>query len=427
MKAVQVTCPNCGAGLEVGEVELAVRCAYCGTASRVQRRSRFLERALPPPADGPAPIAVQKHNLAVVIVVAAAVVGSLVTGALVVSAGSKAPTRSTVVSPPPVPERPVMEPPPAKPTWLWQAPLVADVDGNGTPDVIGRVRRQRFTERLEDRVSIAALDGATGALRWESESLGTYMDTYASTLALAGDQVIVALPHGELRTFALATGQAVWRRQLDERIEQLCQGDDDATFRALGKDGIVRVLRRDDGEVSVDAPAANARPAQRKPTCVGLPDDEARMPGRFLHHDRSKLPRDLPLDVEGAFERPTETVLHGRRKTGTQAAMLAVLDGDRRLRWSAVVPTDPLGSVERAPLMVVPSEEAVCASYYGESVAGAIRVTCFAMADGARLWDWTGNQWTSLLGRVGAALAISDGSALLAVEIATGATRWKFP
>jgi len=418
MKAVQVTCPNCGARLRVGEVEPVVQCDYCGTASRVQRRTRFLERALPPPADGPAPIAVQQHNPAVVFVLIGAVAGTLVMGGIVASVVARAPSNASRPISAAAPAREV-----ARPSWAGRAPLVADLDGDGTPDLVGRARRVHPV----DQITLLALDGATGALRWESEPLGTYGETYQGTLALAGDTVIFASPRGELRTFALATGQAVWRRQLDERIEQLCQGDDDATFRALGKDGIVRVLRRDDGEVSVDAPAANARPAQRKPTCVGLPDDEARMPGRFLHHDRSKLPRDLPLDVEGAFERPTETVLHGRRKTGTQAAMLAVLDGDRRLRWSAVVPTDPLGSVERAPLMVVPSEEAVCASYYGESVAGAIRVTCFAMADGARLWDWTGNQWTSLLGRVGAALAISDGSALLAVEIATGATRWKFP
>jgi len=426
MKAVQVTCPNCGAGLEVGEVELAVRCAYCGTASRVQRRSRFLERALPPPADGPAPIAVQKHNLAVVIVVAAAVVGSLVTGALVVSAGSKAPTRSTVVSPPPVPERPVMEPPPAKPTWLWQAPLVADVDGNGTPDVIGRVRRQRFTERLEDRVSIAALDGATGALRWESESLGTYMDTYASTLALAGDQVIVALPHGELRTFALATGEATWRRQLDERVERLCRGDDERTLRVIGKDRRVRVLRRADGEV-IETTAPRAPGA--KPPCVELPTDRIEMTTWIHDRERARFPRDLDLFVEGTKEAELDgarvTVLYGRRRTGTAAAMLAVLDRDLRHRWSAVVATEPLAAEERAPGGVVVSETQVCASY-DASASSESGVTCFSLADGARRWHRTMSRAT-LVGRVGSSLAITSVGALITVDIATGDTRWTFP
>ena len=93
MKAAQDTCPNCGARLQVGAVETLVQCEYCGTASRVQRRTRFLERALPPPASGPRPIAVQKHNPAVLIVVLGGVIGTLAVGALVASLGVRSPPR----------------------------------------------------------------------------------------------------------------------------------------------------------------------------------------------------------------------------------------------------------------------------------------------------------------------------------------------
>ncbi len=48
MKAIQVTCPNCGAKLKVDEASSLVTCEYCGTASTIQRRTRILERVVPP-------------------------------------------------------------------------------------------------------------------------------------------------------------------------------------------------------------------------------------------------------------------------------------------------------------------------------------------------------------------------------------------
>src|SRR5262245_19257839 len=49
MQPVQLKCPNCGALLDDAGGAETVTCAYCGGASRVQRRSRVFQLPMRPP------------------------------------------------------------------------------------------------------------------------------------------------------------------------------------------------------------------------------------------------------------------------------------------------------------------------------------------------------------------------------------------
>jgi len=71
----------------------------------------------------------------------------------------------------------------AKPSWAGSAPLVADIDGDGTPDLIGRARRVL----PEDRITLVAVDGATGT-RWTSLRGGV-----GSALAISDGSFLLAV------------------------------------------------------------------------------------------------------------------------------------------------------------------------------------------------------------------------------------------
>src|SRR5687768_471552 len=49
MKGVSIKCPNCGARVSVKAGDDDATCTYCSTTVQVRRRSKILERPLPPP------------------------------------------------------------------------------------------------------------------------------------------------------------------------------------------------------------------------------------------------------------------------------------------------------------------------------------------------------------------------------------------
>ena len=421
MKAILVTCPHCGGRVQVVGASEEVRCEYCGTSSRVQRRTRVFERVLPPPAVGPKSIAVQRHNPKVLLgvifsftipLVSAAVIGVMIKRNVDRATSAVATTTATQARRAEVPE--------------WQGTdgvIVADVDGNGTLDLIGRSRRVQ----AGDVVKVIALDGATGKPLWESEPLGTYAETHLGTLARAGDQLLFASPRAEVRAFALATGAARWKTTLDDRVERFCDGGADAVI-ALGVDEVARPLRRADGApagTTAEAPAPGARGNPRAQPCAALPTDgrTAWVSDRRDHVLGSKHGVSFTELASG----PGGRVLAGTRSKGTGVATLVALDDASEERWRVLIPKDPLGSLERSAPAVVVSDLEVCAAYYAESVTKPMRVACFALADGARLWDLeVGGRSLRALVPVGRALAVSSIAALELYDLPTGKVRWRF-
>jgi len=421
VKAILVTCPHCGARVQVTGTSDTVRCEYCGTVALVQRRTRVLERVLPPPPrqpdKKPMPVAVQRRSG----MSAVALLGALLPMAIGVGVTiyTSQAARRAVQSIPGV--GPALVPADAP---EWQGTDAVIVLANG--DIVGRSRRVR----QRDEVRIMRIDGGTGKLRWESPPLGTYSDTYQGKLAVSDpDVVLFASSRAELRAFALATGKELWKAQLPERVSQLCQTNPDV-IDVLTTDGVQHPLLRATGKPAgalgsiVEEPA----PAKKKPgkkdkrICARLPDDsstsERPSPSTY------DLGRRVGLSVDRVLTLADGRLVSGTRDKGTRVPTLVAVDAKNKQRWRVEVPTDPLGAQERAAEDVAVGPSQVCAAYHAESITTPKHITCFALSDGHRLWDVVGGNSVNLLQVTPGGLLVGSYGALEVRELATGAVRW---
>ena len=416
MKAIRVTCPHCNATLRVAEAATTATCEYCGTTSSVMKRTRILQRVMPP-SQPTLPRAVQRHTNAWIGFVLVTVLAPIVIAGVCVATTIRRATvnvpSSTTKTPPPVP--PADRPP------TWQGTdnvLVADVNGDGTPELIGRGRRVN----AGDIVMLLALDLATGKPRWTSEPLGTYSDTHIGTLALAGNLLLYASEVGEVRAFAVATGKQGWTTKLDERVKYFCPGDDAATVNAIGADDVIRPINRADGAVGTKRNV----PKQRNPrgdACERLPSDglTAFEAAHQSFDDTRHLGKKLDLYIDALVTGPGGRVLSGSRAKGTHVTTLIGLDDDDDERWRATATPDGLGA-EGPPRTVVVGEQEVCIVYYGK----AYRTACFAMADGKRRWDAETPSFFEGLLIIGRTLVVTGSGELRVHDLDTGAVRWRF-
>ncbi len=413
MKAIQVTCPQCGARLAAGDAA-RVTCEYCGTEAHVQRRSRVLERVEPTRPPPGMRVAVQQRSAAPILAVAALVVvlGAIILGisaAVHQAASTTKPTGGGGTTP--APGR----------ILGWEGDmgggvLMTDADGDGDVDVIGRCREYGNV----DAVSIIALDGATGATLWESPALGTYIETYQGLLGLAGDTIVFTNELGEVRGYAVAGGARRWSAQLPERAATLCAGD--GTVGVVGNDGVRRDVRLADGKPPAEAPAAA--------DCVPLPHDHEGGHPRLRHIDAPyELAGTLGLQRASLAVGPGGRVVSGERDKGTRVARLVALDGERdTARWSVDVAAQPLAAHEGAPELVAVGDDVACASYEPSASQSVPRLACFDLATGARRWDQELLDDSPLEGlfitEVG--VMIAQWGLLEVRDPATGALRWKF-
>ena len=426
VKAIIVTCPHCGARLKVDGTLLDLRCEYCGTSSRIQKRSRVLERVLPPPPerpDAPREIAVQRRTWILPVTLASLMTVPAVVGILVASRARSqtavpTPGSGTTVTPY---KRPA---PGEKPSsWLGtDSAILVDLTGDGVLDIIGRARRSN-----PDAVTIVAIDGATGKRRWESESLGDYSDVYVHPLALAGDQLVFASSRGEVRAFSSADGEARWTTKLDERVKWFCDGGDSVI--AVGADDVERRIQRADG--ARRGPAEADPPSGAKPASRGKPVPCTRLPADKVDHGWTMKDRELARSHELDFDRlyvgPSGRVLSGSRRKGTRVPMLVAIDDANKQRWRIEVPIDPLAAEERAPGQVVVGADTVCAAYQLTGDKRQMSATCFVAADGTRRWhELLTSHYASALLISGDALLVSMGGVLESRDLKTGAVRWRF-
>lgn len=430
MKLIVVTCPHCGGRIQTAEATDHVRCEYCGTLSRLQRRTRVLERVLPPPPmapGGPAPIAVQQRSRRVGWIVAlAALVPIVIFGAVAAAIlgqgprrGARAPAGGAAATATAVQAD--------LPAWQGETPLLADLDGDGTPEVIGRSRRVG----KRDEIRVIALDGKTGTPRWESEPLGTYSDTFQGPLVLAGDLVLFASQRAEVRAFGAADGKRRWSATLEERVERFCERGE--TIVAVGKDDVERPLVRATGaraevtaEAAPPAEAAKRGPKTRKaaPACEGAPSDRGGVRSRHLDW---AIADKLDIAGDRLVSGPGGRVASGTRRKGTRVPLLVALDAANKARWRVDLPQDPLAAGEGAPSAVVVGDAVVCAAYRLDGPGWRTSVACFTLADGRRLWDRAIDKGgASAMEIAGATLLLSSSNRLEARELQTGATRWTF-
>jgi hypothetical protein len=372
MRAIAVNCPNCAAKLNVGETARTAVCNYCGTTSRIQARTRFLERAVAPPVLPPQerslPIATQPHSTrwgVGVILLPLVLLGGIGT-AVVASIGGGLFDKDR----------------------LWQSPgvLVADVTGDGLDDIVGWVQAVPGED-----CAIAAFAGTSGKRLWE-RTLGTYQETGWGMLAHAGDLILYADPRGRVQALGAANGAPRWKAALGEQAEAFCAGE-----------GAALVKTRDERWHRIELASGNHQVAEEPLSCRPLASDRGlpRNPRGFDYqpgiesHDPA-APREIDgMRVSKAVKLAESEVwlALGHKHPGTRVPMLAryqVLHDQGGLEfavpWALEVPgADALRAKEGAPEHIAAAEGRVYVAY--AMAEGPPRVAGFDLDSGARLFE----------------------------------------
>lgn len=429
MRAIQVKCPNCNAQLRADETTPSVTCEYCGTASQIQRRTRILERVKPPAQIDPAMhYAVQSHSSGWKwMILGLVLVPVLITVIVVVTVVSRVRQAVRVEIPKEITAAfgsngKVRE---RGPSWQGTySVLVADVDGDGTPELVGRGRRVN----AGDSIQVLALELATGTIKWQSEPLGTYTDTYTGPLSIAGDIVVHANNSGTIQAFALKDGTRKWKVTQDERVAGFCL--DGENLITVGADDMLRTYARADGSVvgtPKAAPGKGRRSLDAKPPCAVLPDDRHTVFERVEDSRRARYNQyridgaKHDLDVEHAIDGPDGgRVLGGTRKGGTRVTTIVAVDAKNVERWRSAAAVEAL-TATGAPRHIVVGERETCIIYYSNTY----RTACFAMADGKRLWDLEASpSFAEGLLIIGRFLVMTSSRNIEVRDVETGVEKW---
>jgi len=409
-----------------------VACEYCNVTSAIQRRTRIFERVIPPQLSSEQRqmqlrYAVQKHTSAfkwiIMVVILIPLVITVVVIVGVVKAVKDATNQASRLKKeiPALAAKAMKQPGDAAPTWQGTDNLlVGDVDGDGSPEIIGRGRQVN----KGDIVRVIALDLATGKQKWQSEPIGTYSETHTGQLAIAGDLIMFASAKAEVSALAVKDGAKKWQTKLDERVEAFCAADD-GTIIAVGADDQLRTLARVDGS-AVGAPKAapgKGKPGWDKPEpCKLLPNDDE-TPFERLQEMRGRhgngRNKTLGIDVDVTMEMPGGKLLSGSKAEGTHVTLLVATDEKGAEKWRATGAADPLASTG-APRHVALGDKEACMIYYSTEY----RIACFALADGKRLWDEAAPSFAHGLEPVGRSLVMSTSTDLQVRDIETGKMRW---
>jgi DNA-directed RNA polymerase subunit RPC12/RpoP len=223
MRAISLKCPNCNANLEAGETAHKVTCTYCGTQARVQHRTRFLERKIEmppaPPAERRMPVAKQRHGFRWVALMSSIFpligIGIAVfftvqqVGGLDRVGDALSDVKDSVTGD----------------KWIYGGKgnaLLHDVNEDGKLDVVSTIR---YVQR-DSSYHLAAFDGVTGTLLWESERFGDHSDANSGLTILHGNAVTQSDIRGNVAAYAVATGERLWKVPVGEKVKEVCADDE---------------------------------------------------------------------------------------------------------------------------------------------------------------------------------------------------------
>lgn len=362
---VRVKCPECGATMRAnGEV---VSCTYCGTESRVQRRTQFLQRPVQLPPVGPSQpklIAVQRRsNTGLRIAIALGVAGA--TAAPMIWSATRALPAGASLGGIPVTE-----------TWETGHPLLVDLDGDGIEDAIGVV----WLSGGRDEMHLRAVSGATGKTLWESVSLGAYQQVYQSRLVLADGVVLFAetdrRPH--LGAYDAKTGASKWSIAPPEVVQDVC-GD---------RDGQVRIVTKDEVEASIELATGKSTPVTKKAPCAPLPSTEHNTDPLFDTNNRHWGFAPPGMRSDQIVGDRSSWILSGDKSPGSPVPMVAVIDDHEHVIWKAqLASTEPMSS-RRLVKQIVAFDAKLVATVYGRTIDKQPSVLVgFDRATGARVFE----------------------------------------
>ncbi|XXX79398.1 PQQ-binding-like beta-propeller repeat protein [Sorangium sp. So ce134] len=371
-RIVDTRCPRCGAPLPVQPGMDAVTCQYCGARSLVDRGRK--------PTTAPIPqgmhvvrVAPPSGNVAVFAVLGA-VAAMAAAGAVAAYATLGAPGRPSGAG-----SRPLLGVGPS--LYFKDRPMLADVNGDGAPDVIGKSGVPAGEEW------IAAFDGRDGKQVWKTAVLAKDATGHEARRAVVFDRVISIDGLGKAQAYDLRTGAPTWSVSLGEKPRRVCQGD-----------GVIVVETVDDAKHGLVPASGERRALAKGAACRPVPSSNAdEAPGYRLvgwsDFDELGLPELHAIEGMSAHHAlvpsgPGPRFMLGRRSKGSQVRMVAAVDNKKKVLWKDVVPgVDPLttrvAGMEEAAyeggLLVVP--------YDMNDHNQGTRLACFDGATGKRLWD----------------------------------------
>ena len=415
--ALRVRCPECGANSDaLGDVS---KCSYCGTTSRVQRRTQFgLKVPLPPrPQDAPHLVAVQVNNRAAIVLAAAIVLVSLsiVVPIVVISAKVRRPKSIAATTT-------AGAPPAHRGDWATPRPLVADLDDDGIADVIGIQR-----DVIADQLFLVAVSGATGTVLWRTGSLGNYAAVYRKKLTLSRSGVVLVVDRDKdlsLLAFEASTGKPRFQATFGEVVDKICATDVAQTVKVITKDQVESLLDLATGKVSLVKPKPHDRAV-----CAELSTTEAH---RSVHLNFTmKHSRTLPgMTNEMLVGQEAPWIVTGVKEPGSRLPMIGALDDHDHVLWTTVVPQrDPMSVKFEAPA-ATDVEGDIVATVYIRNEHEAPVLAVFDRKTGARRYEtpiaYRGTLFVTMndvvIGKRVIFLTMNE--ALQAYDRETGARKW---
>jgi hypothetical protein len=426
VRAISVKCPQCAASLDVTETARTAQCAYCGTTSRIQARTRFLERPIAPlvlaPEEARLPVARQPHSGRWI---ASLVLVPVILGAIAIPAFLAVQGKLS-----------------GKRLWMSQGTIAVDVTGDGVADAVGRVQPIGG-----ETMRLAAIDGAGGDLLWERE-LGSAKEGNEGWVTLAGDTVLFAGSRGAVRAFASRDGSPRWDTPVGEQIDAACAGGE----------GAILLRTKDERWHRLDLASGQRSDGAAPEACEALPNDRGKWQhpeaygyypgfrGRYDWSDDVPTPRQLEgMKVDESADLGDERwIALGHKQPGTRVPMIArfrvegydpgaatwksMNSRDKEaiafpVLWQHTVPAgDPLAAEEGDPELIAVAGDRVLVAY--EMDDGPPRVTVFALEGGERLFDVALEEQRIhnlvSLSAAGDRIFINNANRLIALEAATG-------
>lgn len=353
VQATTVKCPECGARLEVADGSSSTTCTYCGTQSRVQRRTQVFQlpvRLAPPTRNEPIRVAREVRSGSGGLIgglIVLAIIGGIV--ALILK---KANVFGTEIS------------------WDGAVPVVADVNGDGVEDFVGWDRNVQ-----KDTMKLTAFSGKNGSIVWQTGSLGKYNDVYQDGLFYAGGAILVWDQAAHLQAFDAKGGAKRWRVDTSEIVKGACSAGDQV------------IVQTADGKQWTVAMANGALAAAQTASCE--PDTS---PWHDVTGGRKIREREVEIDgmhVDSVIQSGAGPLIAaGYRYPGTGVPMVAAVSPDGKLLWKMDVPGhDPLKADTGEPKAVGISDKEVAVAYQMNDHNTPAFVTVFDRATGTRRFD----------------------------------------
>ncbi len=373
-RLIEIKCPKCSAPVPIDADATSVTCRYCGGTSVIERAQTTRTPAATPAATprtvAPAAPLNGLRNLVFGVIAIGAVggVGSLALKlANNAAPGGGGQGIASMLG--------------GSSLHFSDRPMLADVNGDGVLDVLGKVRGPNSTDML------ASFDGNTGTELWRSAPLTKDAAEGGSLRGVLLGRFIAVDALGKVQAYDLRTGNPSWSALLGEKARSICEGA-----------GIIVIETDDDVRHGLDPATGKKRELAKDAPCAPVFSNERDIaPGYRIvgWTDFKKLGLPEMSGIEGMTVHralvpngPGPRFMLGQREKGTAVAMVAAVDG-KKVLWKDIVPgVDPLTtSVNSLGIEAALIDGKLLVPYALKENNTGMRLACFSVATGERLWD----------------------------------------